>query len=226
MDLFPKTQEICLFNRKRQPGIIYWLNLIEKPRQVFDKKKWKDSALVRSRLVTRDLAGTRTSGRESGQNLLTDLDLCVSFQRKQSMSIYVPCMFEPICSMKKFTSWLLLILLPVNISCKYFIIILSAPQTKAKEQIYLGQNILIFWIYPTFSYNSWLLESSCIFSLYLIKRFWNQSRSKKQKPHPIDENVGHIGGCHLLLKCFYKGSGSSSPLRYITHARGLTLHSR
>ena len=116
--------------------VIYWLNLIEKPRQVFDKKKWKDSALVRSRLVTRDLAGTRTSGRESGQNLLTDLDLCVSFQRKQSMSIYAPCMFEPICSMKKFTSWLLLILLPVKISsCKYLsIIILSVPQTKAKEQ--------------------------------------------------------------------------------------------
>ena len=104
--------------------VIYWLNLIEKPRQVFDKKKWKDSALVRSRLVTRDLAGTRTSGRESGQNLLTEWDLCVSFQRKQSISIYVPCMFEPICSMKKFTSWLLLILLPVKISCKYFIIIL------------------------------------------------------------------------------------------------------
>ena len=119
--------------------VIYWLNLIEKPRQVFDKKKWKDSALVRSRLVTRDLAGTRTSGRESGQNLLTEWDLCVSFQRKQSISIYALCMFEPICPMKKFTSRLLLILLPVEISsCKYLIIIPSVPLTKAKNQIYLG----------------------------------------------------------------------------------------
>ena len=144
--------------------VIYWFNLIEKPRQVFDKKKWKDSIWVRSRLVTRDLAGTRTSGRESGQNLLTELDLCVSFQRKQCNSIYVPCMFEPICPMKKFTSWLLLILLPVKISsCKYLIIIPSVPLTKAKKQIYLGQNILISWIYPTFLYNSLLIESSRIF---------------------------------------------------------------